>query len=113
MAASAPSDLTSRVRSGTAAATRYAIPKAGNTRNACIILARNPMPTAAPAPISHHRLLSRSHALCTQYAPATRASTKSESGLLKRNISAATGVRANTAPASNAADGPAARRTAA
>jgi len=41
-----------------------------------------------------------------QYAAATSASTSRASGLLKRNISAATGVSANTAPASRPAPAP-------
>ncbi len=60
-------------------------------------------PRATPAAINHQRLLSFSQARCTQYAAATSNSTSSASGLLNRNINAATGVSANTAPASNAA----------
>ena len=86
---------------------------AGSTRNACSILARKPKPTAAPAATNHQRLLSFSHARCMQYAPATSSSTSSASGLLNRNISAATGVSARTAPASSAAPAPLTRRTAA
>ncbi len=49
----------------------------------------------------------------TQYAAATSSSTSRASGLLNRNINAATGVSANTAPASSAAPSPLTRRTAA
>src|SRR4029078_298176 len=66
-----------------------------------------------PAPINHHRLLSFSQARCTQHAAGTSNSTSSASGLLNRNINAATGASANTAPASNAAPSPPTRRTAA
>src|SRR6476661_8353218 len=112
-APTAATDRSSRVRSGAAAHSRYAKPKLGNTRTACSILARKPKPTAAPAPTIHHRLAFCSHARCTQYAPATNNSTSSASGLLKRNINAATGVSAKTVPANSAAEGPLARRTAA
>ena len=66
-----------------------------------------------PAAINHQRLLSFSQARSTQYAAATSSSTSKASGLLNRNIKAATGVSANTAPASNAAPSPLTRRTAA
>ena len=45
------------------------------------------------------------------YAPATSSSVRIASGLLKRNMSAATGVSARAAPASSAAAGPNQRRT--
>jgi hypothetical protein len=48
-----------------------------------------------------------------QYAAATSSNTSKASGLLNRNINAATGVSANAAPASNAAPSPPTRRTAA
>ena len=96
--------------SETGAAIRYASPKAGSTRNACNILARKPNPTATPAKASQ-RGLAFSSARTTQYAPATSISTRSASGLLKRNISAATGVSASTAPARRPTAGPDVRRT--
>ena len=49
----------------------------------------------------------------TQYAATTSSSTSSASGLLYRNINAATGVSASTAPAIRPAAGPLHRRTAA
>lgn len=81
--------------------------------NACSIFARNPTPTATPAAISHHRPVRTSHARCVQYAAMTSSSTSIASGLLNRNINAATGVRASTDPASRPAPAPATRRTAA
>src|SRR5882724_10065184 len=67
---------------------------------------------ATPASTSQ-RVLARSIALVTQYAASTSSSTSRASGLLNRNISAATGVRANATPATKPAAGPATRRTAA
>ena len=48
-----------------------------------------------------------------QYAAATSSSTSNASGLLNRNINAATGVSASAAPAIRPAAGPLVRRTAA
>ncbi len=83
---------------------------AGTTRNVCIILARNPKPTKTPAQ-TIQRVLAFSTARTVAYAPRTSSRTSSESGLLNRNISTATGVNAKTAPASNAAPGENQRRT--
>ena len=85
---------------------------AGSTRNACIIFARNANPIIVPA-ASNQRVEPRSTARTTQYAPATISITSSASGLLKRNISAATGVTASTSPANSPAPGPNQRLTAA
>src|ERR1700758_1618760 len=67
-------------------------------------------PTAAS---TSHRVLSRSIARCTAYPAAVISSTSSASGLLNRNMSAAAGVSASTAPAISPASGPNQRRTAA
>ena len=76
------------------------------------ILARNANPMNTPAS-SSHRVPARSIARTVAYAAATISSTSSASGLLNRNISAATGVSASTAPAIRAGTQPATRRTAA
>jgi hypothetical protein len=97
---------------------RYASAKAGNTRKACSILVRKPKPTMVPAS-TNHRVRPSSTARSVAYAPMLSSRTSSASGLSKRNISAATGVVATTAPAMSPAAGPAgpagptARRTAA
>src|SRR5271165_1860570 len=104
-AATPASTWTTRLRSGAGAASRYTPANAGRTRKACIILARNATPTSVPAARTQ-RVPARSSARVRQYAAATSASTSSASGLLKRNIRAATGVRANTAPPSSPAAGP-------
>src|SRR5919202_4956282 len=93
-------------------ASRYASAYAGTTSNACSILARNPNPTDPPATISHF-VQPFSMARTVAYAPATISSTSSASGLLNRNISTATGVSADTAPAIRPAAGPYHRFTAA
>ena len=80
--------------------------------NACSILVRKPKPIRPPAD-SSHRVLPASMARIVAYAPPTSSSVSSASGLLKRNISAATGVEANAMPAINPAAGPDQRRTAA
>ena len=67
-------------------------------------------PTSTPAPTSHLPL-ARSLARRVAYAAAVSRKTSKASGLLKRNISAATGVRANRAPASSPAACPELRRT--
>ena len=54
---------------------------------------------------SSQRVLAVSSARTMAYAPTTSRSTSSASGLLKRNISTATGVSAITAPASRPAPG--------
>src|SRR3569833_2357569 len=70
-------------------------------RNACSILARKPSPTHAAAR-SSHRVLASSRARRRAYVPHDSTRTSSASGLLKRNINAATGVVASTAPDSRA-----------
>ncbi len=91
---------------------RYASANAGSTRKACSILVRKPKPTMVPASTSH-RVRPSSTARSVAYAPTDSSSTSSASGLSKRNMSAATGVVATTAPAIRPAAGPAYRRTAA
>ncbi len=54
---------------------------------------------------SNHLVLPSAIALVIAHAAATIPSTNRASGLLNRNISAATGVRASADPASNAAKG--------
>ena len=85
-------------------ARRYTSPKPGSTRNACSSLARNANPTSTPASTSQ-RVFPPSSARVIAYAAPTSRRTSSESGLLKRNISAATGVSAATGPATSAAPG--------
>src|SRR5919197_1834652 len=111
-ASPAATSCSSRRRGGVGAASRYTSANAGTTSSACSILARNAKPTKAAAS-SGQRVLARSSARTVAQAPATSSSTSSASGLLKRNISVATGVRASTAPASSPAAGPDQRRTAA
>ena len=101
-----------RCHSPTGAATRNASASPGTTRKACSILVRNAKPSAQPAN-AIHRVLAVSVARTTQYAAATSSSTSSASGLLNRNINAATGVSASAAPAIRPAPGPLTRRTAA
>ena len=76
------------------------------------ILARNANPNATPAKAIHFAL-ARSSARTAQYAAAIISSTITASGLLYRNINAATGISASAAPANSAARGPLIRRTAA
>ena len=84
--------------------------KAGITRNAWSILARNAKPTSVPAS-TIQRVAPRSSARVSAYAAATSRRTSSASGLLNRNMSAATGVSARTAPATSPASLPATRAT--
>jgi hypothetical protein len=84
------------------AATRYTRASAGTTSSACSIFVRNPNPTNAPASISQ-RGDAFSTARSAAHAAATSANTSNASGLLNRNISAATGVVASTAAASRPA----------
>ncbi len=91
-------------------ATRYASAKAGTTMNAWSILVMNPKPTSAPA-VTSHAVRPLSMALTVAYAAPTSSSVSSASGLLNRNIRAATGVTASTAPASRPAAPPNHRRT--
>src|SRR5581483_7606459 len=99
------------------AATTYTSANAGSTRNACSVLVRKAKPMHAPASASQ-RVCARADstlvtARTTQYAPRVISSTSNASGLLNRNISAATGVTASTAPAMSPAACPEVRRTAA
>ena len=73
---------------------------------------RNANPISVPAS-SSQPVPAFSIARTVAYAAATMSRTSSASGLLKRNIIAATGVSAIAAPAISPADGPATRRTAA
>jgi hypothetical protein len=65
-------------------------------------LVRNPSPTSAPES-SIQRVRPFSTARSVAYAASVSSRTSKASGLLNRNISAATGVRASTVPASRAA----------
>ena len=76
----------------------------GTTRNACSILVRNAKPIAHP-PARSSGCCAVSMARTMQYAAATSSSTSSASGLLNRNINAATGVSASAAPAIRPAAG--------
>src|SRR5215213_9991039 len=95
----------SLVRNGAGAATRYAAASAGDTISPSSIFARNAKPSATPANASHFALAC-AKARTVQYAAAVISSTMTASGLLNRNINAATGVSASTAPASNPVRGP-------
>src|SRR5262245_64451388 len=107
----ATSTCRNRAQNVIGAATRCTAASAGAIINPSSILARNANPSATPAHASHFGL-----ACCTartvQYAAAVIRSTITASGLLNRNINAATGVRASTAPASSPARGPLIRATA-
>lgn len=72
-----------------------------------------PAPTSQPVLDDQKRSPRASIERTVQYAAATSSRSMSASGLLKRNIMAATGVTASPAPASSPATGPAHRRTAA
>ena len=78
--------------------TRYARPKAGSTSSPCIILVRNANPSATPTSASQRPELV-AIARTRAYPAAVISNTSSASGLLNRNISAAAGVNASTAPA--------------
>ena len=94
-------------------ATSTTSPSAGSTRNACSSLARNAKPIAAPDNAIQRVECALCSARTTQYPAATSSSTSRASGLLNRNINAATGVSASAEPASRPAAGPLVRRTAA
>src|SRR5580698_2318109 len=91
---------------------RYATANPGSTRNACSSLVRNANPSSTPHSTSH-RVRPSSTARTSAYAATSISSTSSESGLLYRNISTATGVSASTRPATRPAPTPNQRRTAA
>ncbi len=99
-----------RLRSDVGAATTYIAANAGTTRSACRLLVRKPTPTKA-APSINHGADALSTARVVAHAPRTSSSTSNASGLLKRNIKAATGVSASTVPASSPEAGPNHRRT--
>ena len=69
------------------------------------ILARKANPTNTPV-ATIHRVPARSMARTNVYAAAVSRRTMRASGLLNRNISAATGVHASAAPASSPAGPP-------
>ncbi len=110
IAAAPTSNFPMRCHSPTGAATRNTSAKPGTTRNACSIFVRNAKPTAQPAN-AIQRVLAVSVARTMQYAATMSSSTINASGLLNRNIKAATGVSASTAPAIRPATGPLHRRT--
>src|ERR1700761_8201685 len=80
------------------------------TRTACSILVTNPISTPHS---TSQRDRPFSSARTMVYAAIVSSSTSSASGLLNRNISAATGVSARVSPAISPAAGPNQRRTAA
>src|ERR1700761_3613663 len=84
----------------------------GTTGKACSILVRNANPISTPHSTSQ-RDRPFSSARTMAYAAIVSSSTSSASGLLNRNISAATGVSARVRPAISPAAGPNQRRTAA
>ena len=75
-------------------------------------MARNAKPSSTPQSTSQ-RVRPFSIARTSAYAAAVISSTSKASGLLNRNIRAATGVSASTSPAISPASGPNHRRTAA
>ncbi len=92
------------------AVNRYTRAKAGSTRNACRVLVRNARPNITPTNTSQ-RVEAVSVARTVPYAASVSSSTSSASGLLKRNISAATGVSASAAPATRPPSAENRRRT--
>jgi hypothetical protein len=76
--------------------------RAGMIRKACSILVMKPKPTSVPAR-TNHLVWAFSSARTRAYMEPARRSARRLSGLLKRNIIAATGVRTTTAPAKRAA----------
>lgn len=84
--------------------------KAGRIRKAARVLVRKARPNIAPVS-SSHRVPAVSIARTSPYAASVSSSTSSASGLLKRNISAATGVSASAVPASRPPSGEKRRRT--
>src|ERR1700722_19578921 len=83
---------------------------AGRIRNACNCFVRKPNPTIAPAH-STHRNLPDWMPRTVKYTARLISNTNRASGLLNRNINAATGVSARTPPASSAVLPENARRT--
>ena len=88
----------------TGAARKYTPARTGRITNACSDLVRNAPPTRTAAATSQP-ILPRSSERTVAYTAPTRSSVNSASGLLKRNMRAATGVSAMAAPASSAAAG--------
>jgi len=76
--------------------------RAGMMRKACNILVMKPKPTRVPAR-TNHLVWAFSSARTRAYREPARRSARRLSGLLKRNIRAATGVSTTTAPARSAA----------
>ncbi len=107
LAASPPS---SRRRRGVSAQTSQTSPSAGSTRKTCNVLVRKPNPVNTPAS-SIHRIEPASVARSVAHTARAMSRVSRASGLLKRNISTATGVRAMTSPPSRAAPWPNRRRT--
>ncbi len=112
IASPASSNCPSRLRSPVGAQTAYRRASGGRMTKACRVLVRKAKPTATPAQTSHW-VRAPSRARSTQYTVTVSSRVSSASGLLKRNINAATGVSAKTAPLSSPAPGPNWRRTAA
>ena len=111
------SSLPTRFHSPTGAATRNASAKPGHHQERLQHLGQEREADRAARPTPSSGCCAVSMARTTQYAAATISSTSSASGLLNRNINAATGVSASAAPASRpgarAVDRVAQRRTAA
>ncbi|CAM5444673.1 hypothetical protein SRIMM317S_02719 [Streptomyces rimosus subsp. rimosus] len=106
------SSWTMRRRSAVGAQTAYTTASGGRISHACNVLVRKAKPKQTPASSSHF-VRASSSARSTQYTAHTMSRQSSASGLLKRNISAATGVSASSAPANSPAPAPNRRRTAA
>ena len=81
------------------------MPKNGTTSSTCSVLVRKPSPMKTPTSIIHLADPFSIERIVAQ-APSAINSTSSASGLLKRNISTATGVSAITAPDSRPAAAP-------
>ena len=107
MAATAPS---SRRRTVVSAQTSQTSPSAGSTRNTWSDLVRKPKPVNTPASAIHRTEPASTARRVAQTASAMSRVSRA-SGLLNRNISTATGVRAMTSPPSSPAAGPNHRRT--
>ena len=90
-------------------ASKYIAAMGGTTSMTWSCLVRNPNPTNTPVSTSHRVRPSSTARIAAQTA-AIMSSTRRASGLLNRNIKAATGVTASVSPASRPAAAPNCRR---
>ena len=110
MAPSAANSCSTRVPSLGCPAIRYVKASGGTTSITWSCLVRKPNPTNIPV-INSHLVFPDSTPRNIAQTAAIISSTSNASGLLNRNISAATGVSASTSPASNPAAAPNRRTT--